>query len=359
MPQEQIVGSGKLYFGKFPTEEFTSAVMMEYLGNTPAFSMTVNRTTLDHFDADNGIRVKDISIDVSMEKTSKIDCDNISLANLSRWFTGDIVDEITEAGSQSEDFTGRVGMFLRLGVDTDHPGGVRDVSNVELATPGTAARGAGTLTFSGQPTAADTLTIGGVAITYVSALTTGNQVLIGATATDTAQATKTFINANKTTLGVSASGGALVLALAATAVGTAGNKTLAKSGTQPAVSGVAMTGGVGTAIAQAGNWSIDLAKALLYIEASPADIEDGDSLVVFFDVAAATKEVVFGSNNAMFGRLMYVASNARGSNRDYTMAYVRIAPDGDYNLKTDNAWVSMSFTLEILKPPVGPDVHIG
>ena len=117
--------------------------------------------------------------------------------------------------------------------------GVADESGRLFAT--------GTLTFTGQPTAADTVTVNAVPITFVAALTTGNQVLIGSTATATAQALSAFLNANTGTFGVSSSGAGLVLALVAEGVGVAGNSiTLAKSGTQPAVSATTMLGGSDT-----------------------------------------------------------------------------------------------------------------
>lgn len=118
--------------------------------------------------------------------------------------------------------------------------GVADESGRVFAT--------GTLTFSGQPTAADTVTINSVPITFVAGPTaTGNQVVIGASATATAQALQAFLNANTSTFGVSSSGAALVLTLEAETVGAAGNSIgLAKSSSQPAVSAATLTGGSDT-----------------------------------------------------------------------------------------------------------------
>lgn len=101
----------------------------------------------------------------------------------------------------------------------------------------------GTLTFNANPTAAQTLTINGIAITFVAAGATGMQVNIGATTTATAQATKALINANPS-FAVGASGDLNILTLRANTAGAAGNAvTLAISGTNPAVSGATLTGG--------------------------------------------------------------------------------------------------------------------
>ncbi len=103
----------------------------------------------------------------------------------------------------------------------------------------------GTITLSGQPSAADTVTVAGTAITFVASGATGNQVNIAASATLTAQALKAFINANHATFPtVNASGDALVITITAETAGSAGNAiTLAKSGTNLAVSAATLAGG--------------------------------------------------------------------------------------------------------------------
>jgi len=118
--------------------------------------------------------------------------------------------------------------------------GTSDAAGATFAT--------GSLTFGGQPTAADTVTINAVVITFVASGAVGAQVNIGGSATLTAQALKTYINANVATLGVNAAGAATILSLTAEAAGLAGNAiTLAKSGTYPSVSAATMTGGADNA----------------------------------------------------------------------------------------------------------------
>lgn len=109
-----------------------------------------------------------------------------------------------------------------------------------------AGRATGTITFAAQPTAADTLTIAGVVITFVSAITDAtSQVLIGASTTLTAANLRTFVNAHSATLGVTAQAAAnTVVTVEAVADDEEGNAvTLAKSGTNPTLSGATLTGG--------------------------------------------------------------------------------------------------------------------
>lgn len=109
----------------------------------------------------------------------------------------------------------------------------------------------GSVTYTVNPSAAATVTIGGTVVTFVSALTTGNQVLIGATLSATLANAVTFLNSSadvnisKATYSVNAAGTALQVVYKT--AGTAGNAfTLAASaGT---VSGATLAGGTGTDI---------------------------------------------------------------------------------------------------------------
>lgn len=102
----------------------------------------------------------------------------------------------------------------------------------------------GVLTFGGQPTADDTVTIAGHAITFKASGATGAQVNIGGTATLTATALAAYLNTNTSTVLVTAQQEGTRLTLEANTVGAAGNAvTMAKSGTYPTLSAATLTGG--------------------------------------------------------------------------------------------------------------------
>jgi hypothetical protein len=106
----------------------------------------------------------------------------------------------------------------------------------------------GTVTAAGNPAASDTLTIAGTTITFVASSPTGNQVLIGASDTDTMHNLLTFLqgssNANLATCAYVLNG--VVLTLIAVALGAAGNSiTIAKSSSSLTLSGATLSGGGG------------------------------------------------------------------------------------------------------------------
>lgn len=125
------------------------------------------------------------------------------------------------------------------------------INNIAGPTPAS-----GTVTFSNNPSAADTLTIAGTQITFVASGATGNQVNIGSSLAVTLSNLLTLlqgssdINLVKCTYGMSGS----VLTVYANQftnsgaqAGTGGNSlALAKSSSVITLSGATLTGGVGT-----------------------------------------------------------------------------------------------------------------
>jgi hypothetical protein len=128
-----------------------------------------------------------------------------------------------------------------LGGSNNDPGG-GDIS------PAPAVQATGSIIFTANPTAGDTVTIDGVAITFETSGATGNQVNLGATAAATCTALAAFLNAStNSTLELMTyyDSGTGTLEIVAVAAGTAGNAyTLATSDSASiTVSGSTLTGG--------------------------------------------------------------------------------------------------------------------
>lgn len=105
----------------------------------------------------------------------------------------------------------------------------------------------GVLTFSGTGTAADTVTLNGTVITMKGGDAdpdADNEFNIGASATLTAQAFKTLVNAYPDVYGVTASGAAAAITLTRMIPGTVGNAyTTTESGTGASFGAATLTGG--------------------------------------------------------------------------------------------------------------------
>ena len=121
----------------------------------------------------------------------------------------------------------------------------------------------------------------------------------------------------------------------------------AKAATLNLTSDISAIPGV-TIVDAAGNYEVDLDLGRLYLEPTSTEINGDIKLVVQFDVAAQSREMVISSNDVVQGSLRFVSHNAKGENKDYFFPKVTLSPDGDYNLKGDD-WQSMGFTFEALK----------
>ncbi len=250
------LGRGRLYFDRFTPSQVAAGISAatrgegeRYFGNTPEFSMAASEETLDHFDSDQGVRVKDDSVSLQLDRTGSFTTDNISKDNLALYFLSDGAVNVTQVAAVAVTFEivgARPGFFYQVGAGVNLPSGVRNISNVSVD------KGVG----------------------Y---------------ATDVLAAT---------------------------------------------------------------NWEIDEATGRIYILPGSAAIPDnagaGTNIQVTYDLGATTREQIVSKSNSIYGSLRFVADNPKGKNRDYYFPYVKLSPDGDYNLKGDD-WQSMTFAFEALR----------
>lgn len=347
--QYQTLGRGRLYFAK-SVDGTTMSDDERYLGNCPAFEISTAVERLDHFSSESGIRVKDKSTETQRTRTASFTTDNISFDNLAFMFGTDAVSRTTAAITDDGDtLTVLQGHYYQLGKRTNRPEGVRTITDV-VVRDNTGVKATGTMTFSGQPAANDTLTINAHVITFKTSGATGAQVDIGGTATLTAQNVKAYIEDNLDTLQVVPSGASTVITLTATSAGTWGNSiTLARSGSFPAVSDAELAGGTnGGAIPSSNNWSADLASGRLYIEEG-SQIADDAIIVVVYNVTAQTQTVLQSEDAVVKGSLRFIADNPEGINRNVYLPWVDITPTGSLPLISDT-WLALTFTADILTP---------
>jgi hypothetical protein len=346
-----VIGRGRLFFGQFAPNTRRSRGEL-YFGNTPELSLSQDEDTLDHYSSEGGVRVKDDSVVLQTDSSGSFQCDNINGPNLALWFRGEVTSR-TEAGSDAA---------------------------------------SGTITFStAVPAAGDTVTVNGNEIEFIAADgdPVGMQVAVGATIAETATALADFIRVNSAALGVTASANAAVTTVTALLPGADGNSiTLAKVAATPAnitVSGATLAGGEDVeetlTNVQKGRWyqlgvsagnpqginnigsvsitgidpededanfKVEAATGRIYIHSDAPGINEGDDLELAYGVTASVQEVVIAKGDSIEGELRFIANNAKGKNRDYYWPFVRLTPDGDFDLKGDD-WQAITFNFEILK----------
>ena len=137
MAKNYVIPKGKIYFDKFANGAVISAATRgegeEYLGNTPGASTNQTAESIDHYDSDSRIKVKDESVQLSSERKGTISVDNISANNLALYMQGSVgaVAQVAAPGV-TEELTVKRGRSYQLGMTGANPTGVRLVSNVAV-----------------------------------------------------------------------------------------------------------------------------------------------------------------------------------------------------------------------------------
>lgn len=183
------LGRGRLYFDKF-VQGTKTKTGQRYFGNTTEIKLTSGSTSLDHFDSDAGIKQKDDSVLLELNRTGSFITDHISPANLALFFLGaeDIVSQTAATGATDSIVGVVLGQRYQIGSSAGVPAGVRDVSNV-VVTVSAVVKTLGTdYTLDADtggivPLASGTIAAGAtMGIVYDKAVTSYNRVISAANA---------------------------------------------------------------------------------------------------------------------------------------------------------------------------------
>jgi hypothetical protein len=142
--KDYLVGRGRLFFDRFLDGTTTSTGEM-YFGNTPGLSAAQAITNLDHFDADQGLRVKDFTIELENTANLTFTVDDMAIENISLWWRGILTTETQIAGAAvpypiNDAVLDR---FYQLGSTPANPWGVRNFSAMTMTKGVTAVNAAG------------------------------------------------------------------------------------------------------------------------------------------------------------------------------------------------------------------------
>ncbi len=187
--QNYTLGRGELHFARFKDTVNLIPGGERYIGNSPELTWSASVDNLDHFSSDEGIKEKDDSIPLQVDRTGSFTTDNVVPANLALfWFGTSELVVTTAASSQAETFNDvEPGLSYQLGTTNANPAGARNVSTV-VVTDG--ASGTPVTFTEGEDYTVDTvlgrITVieGGaiedtMAVTYAIAASTRERVMSG------------------------------------------------------------------------------------------------------------------------------------------------------------------------------------
>lgn len=129
-PQKNYTfGRYRVYFDPFVAGTKTPTGQ-RYFGNTPELSMTSESENLDHFDADNGIRIKDDSMLLELNRTGAFVTDHISPENLALFFLGtsSVLTQVAAASVVYNIAGVKKGRRYQIGASPSAPAGVRGIT---------------------------------------------------------------------------------------------------------------------------------------------------------------------------------------------------------------------------------------
>lgn len=133
-----VIPKGRIYFDRYADGAVMTAGLKGegevYLGNTPGASTTQTAENIDHFDSDSRVKVKDESVQLSLERAGTITVDDISANNLALYMQGSLGSVAQAAAADVEEVLSvKRGRFYQIGATAGNPTGVRDISAVTVA----------------------------------------------------------------------------------------------------------------------------------------------------------------------------------------------------------------------------------
>lgn len=129
--KQRTIPGGKIFFDAFDADGNKTGE--RYLGLTPGFTLTLASESIQSYSSESGLKELDDETLISVTRTGKITCRQISQENLSLFLVG-AASVQTQAGAT---VTGEVhhvvpDRYYQLGASVANPSGVRNVSAVTI-----------------------------------------------------------------------------------------------------------------------------------------------------------------------------------------------------------------------------------
>ena len=296
---QRLIPGGKLYFDLFDAN--LAKTGERYLGLTPGFTISIASEKIQSYSAETGLQQLDDETLVKITRTGKMTVRQISMENLGMFLAGQAATAAQASASvTNEAISILADRYYQLGALTANPSGVRSVSAVTITTAA------------------------------VSAAATSTAYAVGAQVKQASSPTHIY---------------------QCTTAGTSGGS----APTWPTTIGATVTDGTAVwtcigiiTLVEDTDYSVDLTMGRIYI--LPTARVSGTYAVAClaaYTKSAVSREQLLTSGVAdVYGALRFIASNAKGTNRDIFAPNVLLAPSGEIVVKADSpAYAELSFDL--------------
>jgi hypothetical protein len=164
---EYQIPRGRLYWD--PRNALDALTGEEEFGNCPSFNIAIETEKLEHFSSQTGLREKDDSRVVQVNRTATVTCDNVSFENLAKYLSGQ-VETVSQTSDAVTDVAMAVipGRIYQLGRTDSNPAGDRNISALVVTNTG------GTVTYVAGTDYAVDLVKGRLQILATGAITAGS-----------------------------------------------------------------------------------------------------------------------------------------------------------------------------------------
>jgi hypothetical protein len=305
---EYQIPRGRVYFDQFDAQGSLTGELP--FGNCPEFTVSIESEKSDHYSSEAGLRQKDASVTVEVNRTASMTCDNLSAVNLARYLAGSLETVTQASGSVTDEAMSlRSARHYQIGATPSNPAGVRNISALTVTVAATvwadeAAVAAGAIV---KPST-------GADLHYYRCITPG----------ETGATEPTWpVNGSTVTDG--------------TAVWEDCGPLLLVAGTDINV-----------------DLELGRLQALETIGEIPTPV-----ILAYTRPAKTWQRIKTGASTELAGAVRVIADNASGADRDFYMPKVNLTPSGDMPVITsDTDFVSMEFSVEILKPANAEAIYV-
>lgn len=316
IPNEYVFGRGKLFFD--PLVNGINEGFRQF-GNCPSFTVSVETEKFEHTSSTGGIGEVDFTIPISITRAAEITCDNLSNENLQLFFAADLETLSQTATPVTDEVVSNVnsGRSYQLGATPAKPAGVRGVSAVAVR-----------IGNGDDAVARVNSTPYVVGDVYVPAV--ANAHWYACTVAGTSAGTPPTFTTDGTTF---ADGTATFRDMGLIAVASTTDINYRIDATHGLLS-IVSTGTIATAVA-AYKAVLPTGSIWLNVDYTPA--------------ANSRDQLATSANAELAGRLMFIADNPSGTNRDLLVPSATLSPSGSISMITGSDIGVMTFAVGINK----------